>query len=60
MRQVGGSLGIAITGAIVAHVSASSLAADNTRPAVVAVVTMVGTGSSSRPWPEEPAFQAAP
>jgi predicted alternative tryptophan synthase beta-subunit len=32
MRQVGGSLGIAITGAIVAHVSASSLAAGNTRP----------------------------
>ena len=32
MRQVGGSLGIAITGAIVAHVSASSLADGNTRP----------------------------
>jgi len=32
MRQVGGSLGIAITGAIVAHVSATSLAAGNTRP----------------------------
>ena len=32
MRQVGGSLGIAITGAIVAHVSASSLAAGHTRP----------------------------
>ena len=32
MRQVGGSLGIAITGAIVAHVSATSLAAGDTRP----------------------------
>ena len=32
MRQVGGSLGIAITGAIVAHVSASSLAAGDTQP----------------------------
>ena len=32
MRQVGGSLGIAITGAIVAHVSASSLADGHTRP----------------------------
>ena len=32
MRQVGGSLGIAITGAIVAHVSAASLAAGDTRP----------------------------
>ena len=31
MRQVGGSLGIAITGAIVAHVSATSLAAGDTR-----------------------------
>ncbi len=32
MRQVGGSLGIAVTGAIVAHVSASSLASGHTRP----------------------------
>ncbi len=32
MRQVGGSLGIAVTGAIVAHVSAASLAAGDTRP----------------------------
>ena len=32
MRQVGGSLGIAVTGAIVAHVSASSLADGHTRP----------------------------
>jgi len=32
MRQVGGSLGIAVTGAIVAHVTASSLAAGDTRP----------------------------
>ncbi|HET9287687.1 MAG TPA: MFS transporter [Gaiella sp.] len=32
MRQVGGSLGIAVTGAIVAHVSSSSLAAGHTRP----------------------------
>jgi EmrB/QacA subfamily drug resistance transporter len=32
MRQVGGSLGIAITGAIVAHVSSSSLAAGDSRP----------------------------
>jgi EmrB/QacA subfamily drug resistance transporter len=32
MRQVGGSLGIAITGAIVAHVTSTSLAAGDTRP----------------------------
>jgi EmrB/QacA subfamily drug resistance transporter len=32
MRQVGGSLGIAVTGAIVAHVSASSLADGHPRP----------------------------
>jgi len=32
MRQVGGSLGIAITGAIVAHVSSGSLAAGHARP----------------------------
>ena len=32
MRQVGGSLGIAVTGAIVAHVSAGSLADGNSRP----------------------------
>ena len=32
MRQVGGSLGIAVIGAIVAHVSSSSLAAGHTRP----------------------------
>jgi MFS family permease len=32
MRQVGGSLGIAVMGAIVAHVTASSLAAGDTRP----------------------------
>ncbi|HEY7795191.1 MAG TPA: MFS transporter [Gaiellaceae bacterium] len=32
MRQVGGSLGIAITGAIVAHVSSTSLAAGDTQP----------------------------
>ena len=32
MRQVGGSLGIAVTGAIVAHVSAGSLAEGHTRP----------------------------
>ena len=32
MRQVGGSLGIAVTGAIVAHVSASSLADGHSRP----------------------------
>ncbi len=32
MRQVGGSLGIAVTGAIVAHVSAGSLADGHTRP----------------------------
>jgi EmrB/QacA subfamily drug resistance transporter len=32
MRQVGGSLGIAITGAIVAHVTSTSLAAGDTQP----------------------------
>jgi EmrB/QacA subfamily drug resistance transporter len=32
MRQVGGSLGIAVTGAIVAHVTSTSLAAGDTRP----------------------------
>jgi predicted MFS family arabinose efflux permease len=32
MRQVGGSLGIAVTGAIVAHVSAGSLADGHSRP----------------------------
>jgi len=32
MRQVGGSLGIAITGAIVAHVTSASLAAGDARP----------------------------
>src|SRR4029079_15152985 len=32
MRQVGGSLGIAVTGAIVAHVSSTSLAAGDSRP----------------------------
>jgi MFS family permease len=31
MRQVGGSLGIAVTGAIVAHVASASLAAGHTR-----------------------------
>ena len=42
MRQVGGSLGIAVTGAIVAHVSATSLAAGHTRP--VAFVDGFQTG----------------
>jgi EmrB/QacA subfamily drug resistance transporter len=32
MRQVGGSLGIAVTGAIVAHVTSTSLAAGDTQP----------------------------
>ena len=32
MRQVGGSLGIAVTGAIVAHVTSTSLAAGDSRP----------------------------
>jgi MFS family permease len=32
MRQVGGSLGIAVTGAIVAHVASASLAAGDTQP----------------------------
>ncbi len=42
MRQVGGSLGIAVTGAIVAHVSATSLAAGHARP--VAFVDGFQTG----------------
>jgi EmrB/QacA subfamily drug resistance transporter len=42
MRQVGGSLGIAVTGAIVAHVSATSLAEGHTRP--VAFVDGFQTG----------------
>ena len=32
MRQVGGSLGIAVMGAIVAHVTSTSLAAGDSRP----------------------------